>query len=162
MHQLVCVVTLKVFWNLVSKCDARTSLREVCHTFCSDVRGRPTALDVAGTSQDHAGRPRASRDLGMGRPGASRDRGTSQDPSGTPPLDVPGHVVERWLLEYSPFVYPYGWREHGDWQELSAEDERRRPPPWTVVIIIQLNDEILPMVFGGGGKFGMPFAARLC
>ena len=71
------------------------------------------------------------------------------------------HAVERWLLEYSPFVYPYGRREHGDWQELSAEDERRRPPPWTVVIIIQLNDEILPMVFGGG-KFGMPFAARLC
>ena len=88
-------------------------------------------------------------------------QGPLRDPTLGRPGTCCGDWRARWLLEYSPFVYPYGRREHGDWQELSAVDERRRPPPWTVVIIIQLNDEILPMVFGGG-KFGMPFAARLC
>ncbi|XRB21035.1 DNA topoisomerase II [Pseudoscourfieldia marina] len=66
-----------------------------------------------------------------------------------------GHdVAERWLVEHSPFVYPYGRREHGNDQELNEEDERKVLPIWTACIIIKVTagggEVTLPIVFGGG------------
>ncbi|GHP12535.1 hypothetical protein PPROV_001126300 [Pycnococcus provasolii] len=66
-----------------------------------------------------------------------------------------GHdAVERWLLTASPFVYPYGRGRHGDFDELSADEERTMLPQWTAVIVLRVsaggNSAIIPIVFGGG------------
>ncbi|XRB21057.1 hypothetical protein RI054_26g109060 [Pseudoscourfieldia marina] len=63
-------------------------------------------------------------------------------------------AVERWLLTASPFVYPYGRGRHGDFDELSADEERTMLPQWTAVIVLRVsaggNSAIIPIVFGGG------------
>ena len=51
-----------------------------------------------------------------------------------------GHdAVERWLLTASPFVYPYGRGRHGDFDELSADEERTMLPQWTAVIVLRVQ-----------------------
>ncbi|XRB07642.1 hypothetical protein NFJ02_32g81930 [Pycnococcus provasolii] len=87
------------------------------------------------------------------------------------PPSTPKYVIERlkvtpssggcslWrraqavLFHYTPFVYPYGRGRHGDFDELSADEERTMLPQWTAVIVLRVsaggNSAIIPIVFGG-------------
>ena len=61
-----------------------------------------------------------------------------------------GHdAVEKWLLEYSPFVYPFDRREHGDWH--SGRSSARRMAPivqWERVMLRDhMNTEVCEQTF---------------